>query len=46
MIVPESPGAQGKIGKRAFMVIELLLGEKHSFIHDLESFFWVPFWIC
>jgi len=25
------------------MEIGVLLGEKHSFIHDLESFFWVFF---
>ncbi|SRR6266498_1283888 len=28
------------------MAIGLLSGEKHSFVHDLESFFWVLFWIC
>ncbi|KAE8335194.1 hypothetical protein BDV24DRAFT_169466 [Aspergillus arachidicola] len=39
-------GARGKTGTRAFMAIGLLLGEKHSFWHDLESFFWVLFWIC
>ena len=39
-------GAKGKIGTRAFMAIGALLGEQHSFIHDLESFFWVLFWIC
>lgn len=39
-------GAIGKTGTRAFMAIGLLLGEKHSFWHDLESFFWVVFWIC
>lgn len=39
-------GAKGKTGTRAFMAIGLLLGENHSFIHDLESFFWVLFWIC
>lgn len=39
-------GARGKTGTRAFMAIGLLLGEKHSFKHDLESFFWVLFWIC
>lgn len=27
------------------MAIGLLLGEKHSFMHDLESFFWIIFWI-
>ncbi|PVH98640.1 hypothetical protein DM02DRAFT_681826 [Periconia macrospinosa] len=42
-----SSGAQGKTGTRAFMAIGVLLDdEKHSFMHDLESFFWVLFWIC
>jgi Fungal protein kinase len=27
------------------MPIGVLLGEKHSFIHGLESFFWLLFWI-
>lgn len=39
-------GARAKIGTRAFIAIGLLYGEKHSFMHDLESFFWVLFWIC
>jgi hypothetical protein len=39
-------GADGKTGTRAFMAIGSLLGEKHSFMHDLESFFWAIFWIC
>lgn len=39
-------GAHGKTGTRAFMAIGLLYGEKHSFMHDIESFFWVLFWIC
>ncbi|PNY25614.1 Uncharacterized protein TCAP_04448 [Tolypocladium capitatum] len=39
-------GAQAKTGTRAFMAIGALLGEQHSFMHDLESFFWVLFWIC
>ncbi|RVD81417.1 uncharacterized protein DFL_009282 [Arthrobotrys flagrans] len=38
--------ANGKTGTRAFMAIGVLDGEKHSFMHDLESFFWVLFWIC
>lgn len=38
--------ARGKTGTRAFMAIGLLLDEPHSFMHDLESFFWVLFWIC
>ncbi|POS80445.1 hypothetical protein DHEL01_v201144 [Diaporthe helianthi] len=39
-------GAKGKTGTRAFMAIGAILGEQHSFMHDLESFFWVLFWIC
>ncbi|EKG09034.1 hypothetical protein MPH_13997 [Macrophomina phaseolina MS6] len=39
-------GAKGKTGTLAFMAIGVLLGEQHSFMHDLESFFWVLFWIC
>ncbi|OAQ62490.1 serine threonine-protein kinase sgk2 [Purpureocillium lilacinum] len=39
-------GAKGKTGTRAFMAIGALLGQHHSFMHDLESFFWVLFWIC
>ncbi|KAH7031009.1 LOW QUALITY PROTEIN: uncharacterized protein B0I36DRAFT_322999, partial [Microdochium trichocladiopsis] len=37
---------QREDGKTAFMAIGALLGEQHSFMHDLESFFWVLFWIC
>ncbi|KAL2171516.1 hypothetical protein VTG60DRAFT_2684 [Thermothelomyces hinnuleus] len=39
-------GSKGKTGTRAFMAVGALLGERHSFMHDLESFFWVLFWIC
>ncbi|RYN85705.1 hypothetical protein AA0119_g13200 [Alternaria tenuissima] len=39
-------GARGKTGTRAFMAIGVLLEENHSFMHDLESFFWVLFWVC
>jgi hypothetical protein len=43
----ENPsGAPSKTGTRAFMAIGALYGEEHSFMHDLESFFWVLFWIC
>lgn len=42
----ESSGARGKTGTRAFMAIGVLYDEKHSSMHDLESFFWVLFWIC
>ncbi|EQL31888.1 hypothetical protein, variant [Blastomyces dermatitidis ATCC 26199] len=40
-----SSGAWGKTGTRAFMAIGVLYSEKHCFMHDLESFFWVLFWI-
>ncbi|KAL7917588.1 serine/threonine-protein kinase Sgk2 [Trichoderma austrokoningii] len=39
-------GARDRTGTRAFMAIGALRGEQHSFMHDLESFFWVLFWIC
>ncbi|KAH8661037.1 hypothetical protein BGZ61DRAFT_485586 [Ilyonectria robusta] len=42
----DTSGAKGKTGTRAFMAIGALLGQYHSFMHDLESFFWVLFWIC
>ncbi len=42
----KSSGARGKTGTRAFMAIGVLYGERHTFMHDLESFFWVLFWIC
>jgi hypothetical protein len=42
----KSSGARGKTGTRAFIAIVVLLDdEQHSFMHDLESFFWVLFWI-
>lgn len=42
----DASGAKGKTGTRAFMAIGALLDERYSFMHDLESFFWVLFWIC
>ncbi|KAL5398112.1 hypothetical protein PMIN03_012809 [Paraphaeosphaeria minitans] len=43
----KASGAHGKTGTRAFMAIGVLLDDEiHSFMHDLESFFWVLFWIC
>ena len=39
-------GAPSKTGTKVFMAIGALLGEDHSFMHDLESFFWVLFWVC
>ncbi|KAF1841393.1 uncharacterized protein K460DRAFT_318276 [Cucurbitaria berberidis CBS 394.84] len=43
----KSSGARGKTGTRAFMAVGVLHDdEPHSFMHDLESFFWVLFWIC
>lgn len=41
-----SSGARGKTGTRAFMAVGVLHDDKfHSFMHNLESFFWVFFWI-
>ncbi|KAL8643441.1 MAG: hypothetical protein Q9210_007661, partial [Variospora velana] len=42
----KASGAPGKTGTKAFMAIGALLGDFHTFMHDLESFFWVLFWIC
>jgi serine/threonine protein kinase len=42
----EASGAPSKTGTKIFMAIGALLGEPHNFMHDLESFFWVLFWIC
>ncbi|KAF2624368.1 hypothetical protein BU25DRAFT_433594 [Macroventuria anomochaeta] len=43
----QASGARGKTGTRAFMAIGVLPDDgPHSFMHDLESFFWVLFWIC
>lgn len=43
----KSSGARARTGTLAFMAIGVLLDdENHSFMHDLESFFWVLFWIC
>lgn len=41
----QSSRTRGKTGREAFMAIWLLLREKHSFMHDLESFCQVLFWI-
>ncbi|KAI1187031.1 hypothetical protein F5B17DRAFT_338209 [Nemania serpens] len=43
-----SSGAKGRTrtGTRVFMATGLLDDEQHSYMHDLESFFWVLFWIC
>ena len=48
----ENSGAPGRTGTKAFMSIGLLRQheghqtEPHSFMDDLESMFWVLFWIC
>lgn len=39
-------GAPNKTGTKVFMAIGALFGEQHNCMHDLESFFWVLFWIC
>jgi hypothetical protein len=42
----EASGAPSKTGTKVFMAIGALYGEDHNFMHDLESFFWVLFWLC
>ncbi|KAG6051372.1 hypothetical protein E4U17_006194 [Claviceps sp. LM77 group G4] len=42
----EKPSGAQETGTRAFMAIGLLEGAEHTFIHDLEFFFWVLFWKC
>lgn len=42
----KASGAPSKTGTKVFMAIGALYGEDHSFMHDLESFFWVLFWLC
>ncbi len=39
-------GAPSKTGTNVFIAIGALKGEHHNTMHDLESFFWVLFWIC
>ncbi|KAI0544594.1 serine/threonine-protein kinase Sgk2 [Xylaria curta] len=38
--------SEKKVGTLVFMSIGVLMGKQHSFMDDLESFFWVLFWIC
>ncbi|RFU27831.1 hypothetical protein B7463_g8503, partial [Scytalidium lignicola] len=40
-----SSGVRGR-GTIPFQAIGVLLGEQNSVMNDLESFFWVLFWIC
>jgi serine/threonine protein kinase len=42
----KASGAPGEAGTKVFMAIGPLYGEPHNFMHDLESIFWVPFWVC
>lgn len=42
----EASEETSQIGTRPFMAISVLSGAKHTFMHDIESFFWVLFFIC
>lgn len=42
----KASGAPSKTGTKIFMAIGALYSEDHNFMHDLESFFWVLFWLC
>jgi len=33
-------------GTEQFMAMGVISGKKPSYMHDLESFFWVLFWVC
>ncbi|KAI1735963.1 hypothetical protein F4680DRAFT_469445 [Xylaria scruposa] len=41
-----SSGAEGIAGTKPFVAIGALRGELHTYMHDLESFLWVLYWIC
>lgn len=41
----KASGAPRKTGTKVFMAIGALRGDSHTFMHDLDSFFWVIFWI-
>lgn len=40
------PVAVGRTVTKIFLSIGVLRGGQHTFMDDLESFFWVMFWIC
>lgn len=42
----EPSGAPSKTGTKVFMAIGALYSEEHNYMHDLESFFRVLFWLC
>jgi serine/threonine protein kinase len=42
----ETSEETSQTGTRPFMAISALSGAKHSFMHDIESFFWVLFLLC
>ncbi|KAL2889855.1 hypothetical protein HOO65_020397 [Ceratocystis lukuohia] len=39
--VGRASNSESNVGTKPFMAIGVLLGHKHTFMHDLESFFWV-----
>lgn len=41
-----SSGSNQKAGTTAYMAIGLLASQEHTYMHDLESFFWVLLHIC
>lgn len=42
----ESPQSSSLAGTKVFMAVRALLGEDHTFMDDLESFFLALFWFC
>jgi hypothetical protein len=44
--IPSLGPEERKTGTRPFMAVDALHGKLPSFMHDLESFFWVLFCVC
>lgn len=42
----ERTGGRHMTGTMDFMAIDVLHGAEHTYRHDLESFFYVPLWMC
>ncbi|KAG6102039.1 hypothetical protein E4U14_006735 [Claviceps sp. LM454 group G7] len=45
-IIKDPCGQRHRTGTIEFMAIEVLLGQQHTYRHDLESFLYVFMWLC
>ncbi|KAG5991804.1 hypothetical protein E4U52_003320 [Claviceps spartinae] len=45
-IIKDPSGQRHRTGTIEFMAIEVLLGQQHTYRHDLESFLYVFMWLC